>query len=147
MAKRVATETAIQQKRVSIPSVAVAEFAKSVFERFDDKHVLVIGAGEMGEETLRYLIDEGAQHISLVNRSRARAEDLATRLAGQPRPWRRSARAAGRGRSGRQRHRRDRSRSLTAADFRSIVAERYQRPLLDSRPGDSRAISIRRSAS
>src|SRR3954451_17026443 len=87
VAKRVATETAIQQKRISIPSVAVAEFAKSVFERFDDKHVLVIGAGEMGEEALRYLIDEGARQISLVNRSRARAESLAQRLAGEPRPW------------------------------------------------------------
>src|SRR6185369_6233955 len=87
VAKRVATETAIQQKRVSIPSVAVAEFAKSVFERFDDKHVLVIGAGEMGEEALRYLIDEGAKQISIVNRSLARAEDLAARLAGRPREW------------------------------------------------------------
>src|SRR6476659_57471 len=87
VAKRVATETAIQQKRVSIPSVAVAEFAKSVFERFDDKHVLVIGAGEMGEEALRYLIDEGARDISVVNRSFARAEELAGRLAGQPRQW------------------------------------------------------------
>src|SRR5438067_12422311 len=57
VAKRVASETAIQQKRLSIPSVAVGEFAKSVFERFDDKHVVVIGAGEMGEEALRYLID------------------------------------------------------------------------------------------
>src|SRR5437868_6492098 len=87
VAKRVANETAIQQKRVSIPSVAVAEFAGSIFERFDDKHVLVVGAGEMGEEALRYLIDEGARHISLVNRSRARAESLAQRLAGQPQPW------------------------------------------------------------
>src|SRR5436305_5994541 len=73
VAKRVATETAIQQKRVSIPSVAIGDFAKGIFERFDDKHVLVIGAGEMGEEALRYLIDEGARRISIVNRSQARA--------------------------------------------------------------------------
>src|SRR5262245_1948165 len=79
VAKRVATETAIQQKRVSIPSVAVADFAKGIFERFDDKQVLVIGAGEMGEEALRYLIDEGASNISLINRNLARAEDLAQR--------------------------------------------------------------------
>jgi glutamyl-tRNA reductase len=129
VAKRVATETAIQQKRVSIPSVAVAEFAKSVFERFDDKEVLVIGAGEMGEEALRYLIDEGARHISLVNRSLARAEELAAKLAGQPQPWDElhellvaadlvvSATGAA-------------EPILNASDFRSIVAERYQRPLL-----------------
>jgi glutamyl-tRNA reductase len=59
VAKRVASETAINQRRVSIPSVAVADFAAQIFERFDDKRVLVIGAGEMGEETLRYLRDEG----------------------------------------------------------------------------------------
>ena len=129
VAKRVASETAIQQKRVSIPSVAVAEFAKSIFERFDDKHVLVIGAGEMGEEALRYLIDEGARQISIVNRNLARAEDLASRLAGQPRPWSDlhtllveadlvvSATGAT-------------EPILTAADFRPIVAERFQRTLL-----------------
>lgn len=129
VAKRVATETAIQQKRVSIPSVAVAEFAKSVFERFDDKQVLVIGAGEMGEEALRYLIDEGARNISLVNRNRARAEELATRLMGEPRNWDDLhellvaadlvVSATG-----------SPEPIITAADFRTIVAERYQRPLL-----------------
>jgi glutamyl-tRNA reductase len=129
VAKRVASETAIQQKRVSIPSVAVAEFAKSVFERFDDKHVLVIGAGEMAEESLRYLLDEGARNISLINRSRSRAEELAARLAGEPCPWE-------------QLHEllvaADLVVSATGSlesivrveDFRSIVAERYQRPLL-----------------
>src|SRR4051794_419854 len=129
VAKRVATETAIQQKRVSIPSVAVADFAKGVFERFDDKHVVVIGAGEMGEEALRYLMVEGAQHISLVSRSHARAEQLAQRFAGRPRPWSDlhkllveadlvvSATGAS-------------EPIMTAANFRPIIAERYQRTLL-----------------
>src|SRR5207248_6488482 len=88
-----------------------------------------IGAGEMGEEALRYLIDEGAQHISLVSRSQARAEELAHRLAGQPRPWNDlhallveadlvvSATGAS-------------EPIMTAADFRPIIAERYQRTLL-----------------
>ena len=87
VARRVASETAIQQKRVSIPSVAVADFARQVFERFDDKQVLVIGAGEMGEETLRYLIDEGARDITLVNRNRERAIDLAQKLGGRVSHW------------------------------------------------------------
>ncbi len=87
VAKRVAHETAINQRRVSIPSVAVADFAREIFERFDDKQVVVIGAGEMGEETVQYLIDEGAQHITIVNRSRERAEDLASRLGGQVAAW------------------------------------------------------------
>jgi glutamyl-tRNA reductase len=129
LAKRVATETAIQQKRVSIPSVAVAEFAKSIFERFDDKRVLLIGAGEMGEEALRYLVDEGARQIAIVNRSAERAADLAGRLAGEARPWSELApllvdadlviTATG-----------ATEPIMTLADFRPIVAERYQRPLL-----------------
>lgn len=87
VAKRVARETAINEKRVSVPSVAVADFAKRFFERFDDKQVLLIGAGEMGEETLRYLIDEGAQHITIVNRSPERARQLAERITGDVAPW------------------------------------------------------------
>jgi len=43
-AKRVATETGLGRQRVSIPSVAVADFASGVFERFDDKRVLLVGA-------------------------------------------------------------------------------------------------------
>ncbi|MFO0868276.1 MAG: glutamyl-tRNA reductase [Pirellulales bacterium] len=87
VAKRVATETAIQQKRLSIPSVAVADFARQFFERFDDKQVLVIGAGEMGEETLRYLIAESARDITIVNRNLDRAVELAARTAGRAQPW------------------------------------------------------------
>lgn len=87
VAKRVASETSIQQKRISIPSVAVADFAKQFFERFDDKQVLVIGAGEMGEETLRYLIDESAQQIAIVNRNLDRARELAERTRGQAHAW------------------------------------------------------------
>ena len=87
VAKRVATETSINEKRVSIPSVAVADFAKRIFERFDDKQVLVIGAGEMAEETLRYLADEGARHITVINRSADRAAALAERWQGTAQRW------------------------------------------------------------
>jgi len=87
VAKRVATDTTINQKRVSIPSVAVADFARQVFERFDDKKVLVIGAGEMGEETLVYLIEAGAKDITIVNRSLERAERLAQQSSGVAATW------------------------------------------------------------
>lgn len=82
-----ANETAIHQHRVSIPSVAVADFARQIFERFDDKRILVIGAGEMAEETLRYLKDQGAADITVVNRSPQRAVELARRNNGRARPW------------------------------------------------------------
>jgi glutamyl-tRNA reductase len=87
VARRVASETAIHQRRVSIPSVAVADFARQIFERFDDKKTLVIGAGEMAEETLRYLRDEGARQVTVVNRNPQRAAELAERWDGQPQPW------------------------------------------------------------
>ena len=87
VAKRVATETSINEKRVSIPSVAVADFARNIFERFDDKRVLVIGAGEMGEETVRYLQDQGARDICVINRSFERARDLAERWQGSALHW------------------------------------------------------------
>ena len=88
VARRVATETAIHQRRVSIPSVAVADFARQIFERFDDKQTLVIGAGEMAEETLRYLRDEGARRITVVNRHFERAERVGRGSgSGRARPW------------------------------------------------------------
>ena len=89
VARRVAGETAIHQRRVSIPSVAVADFAHQIFERFDDKKTLVIGAGEMAEETLRYLQDEGVHDITVVNRDPDRAAELARRWQGRTLPWHR----------------------------------------------------------
>ena len=88
-ARRVAGETEIHQHRLSIPSVAVADFARQIFERFDDKSTLVIGAGEMAEETLVYLRDEGARDVTVVNRNAARAAELARRWQGRTLPWQR----------------------------------------------------------
>ncbi len=87
VAKRVAHETSINERRVSIPSVAVGDFARVIFERFDDKQVLVIGAGEMAEETLRYLHDAGTRHITVINRSAPRAACLAERFGGHAASW------------------------------------------------------------
>jgi glutamyl-tRNA reductase len=87
VARRVASETAIHQKRVSIPSVAVADFGRQIFERFDDKHVVVIGAGEMALETLRYLREEGSHQITIINRSYERASELAPQWHGRAIAW------------------------------------------------------------
>lgn len=84
---RVRTETGLAEGRVSIASVAVGDFAKSIFDHFADKQVLVIGAGEMAEETLRYLKDEGVRDLVVVNRSPERAERLAAEWGGVPAPW------------------------------------------------------------
>ena len=86
-ARRIDSETDIHRHRVSVPSVAVADFAKQIFQRFDDKQVLVIGAGEMAEETLRYLRDEGARRLTVMNRNRERADQLARQWGGETLAW------------------------------------------------------------
>lgn len=87
VARRVTNETEIHRRRISIPSVAVSEIATEFFERFDDKRILLIGAGEMGTETLRYLIDSGAKTITIVNRSEERAAALAEQFGATVAPW------------------------------------------------------------
>ena len=87
VAKRVARETTLNQRRVSIPSVAVADFAREIFDQFDNKRVLVIGSGDMGEETLRYLIAEGVRDVTIINRNRPRADQLARRYSGRVAAW------------------------------------------------------------
>ncbi len=84
---RVRHETRLAEGRVSIASVAVGEFARSIFDRFSDKTVLVIGAGEMAEETLRYLQTEGVGRVLVCNRSLDRAVALAAAFQGEARPW------------------------------------------------------------
>ena len=86
-AKRVTGETALHRHRVSIPSVAIAELANCVFESFDDKQVLIAGAGDMAEETLRYLREVGNPHIHVVNRSPERGRELAAKWKGTFHPW------------------------------------------------------------
>ena len=129
VAKRIATETAIHKRRVSIPSVAVAETARAIFERFDDKFVLVIGAGEMGRETAQYLVSEGAKQITVVNRSRERAVTLADEISAETADWSELDNLLIKS---------DLIVSTTAATepivtterYKSIEAFRYQRPLL-----------------
>src|SRR5262249_9375109 len=54
VARRVRTETGIAHGHVSVSSAAI-EYVREVFDHFGDKAVLVIGAGKMGELTLRHL--------------------------------------------------------------------------------------------
>jgi glutamyl-tRNA reductase len=128
VARRVANETTIHQRRVSIPSVAVADFALQIFERFDDKRTLVIGAGEMAEETLQYLRDQGARDIVVVNRHLDRAEQLAARCHGRALPWDRLLDALADAdlvisTTGAK------EPIVTLASFLRIAPERYERPL------------------
>lgn len=86
-AKRVAGETALHRHRVSIPSVAIADLASGVFESFDGKHVLVLGAGEMATKTLELLTDGWQPKVHVINRNAERGADLASRFSGDYHRW------------------------------------------------------------
>lgn len=79
VAKRARTETGIDEGRVSIGSIAV-DFARQIFERFDDKTVLGIGAGPAAKLTLRHMQALGPARVWVTNRSADRAGALASRL-------------------------------------------------------------------
>lgn len=87
VAKRIHHDTAIHRRRVSVPSVAVGEIVPEVFESLGDKHVILCGAGEMGEETLRYLRQAGAERVCILNRSPERAQQLAANFGVASAPW------------------------------------------------------------
>ncbi|MFM8573073.1 MAG: glutamyl-tRNA reductase [Pirellula sp.] len=87
VSKRVTSETEIHRRRISVPSVAVSEVASEFYERFDDKKIVVIGSGEMGVETLQYLIDAGAKNVDIINRSLDRAQKVAEQFALKAQAW------------------------------------------------------------
>lgn len=86
-AKRVQTETQIHRGRLSVPSVAVGEIVPEVFDKLTGKRVVICGAGEMGEETLRYLIAGGADNVVVLNRNPDRARSLAESFGVQSADW------------------------------------------------------------
>ncbi len=80
-AKRVRAKTGLGGASVSLARVGVA-LAREIFETFEGKTVLVVGAGEMAESALRGLRDAGARQITVANRSVEGARRLAERAGG-----------------------------------------------------------------
>jgi glutamyl-tRNA reductase len=84
--KRVRSETEIGAGRssigrMSVPSVAV-DLALSVLGGLEERHVVILGAGETSELTARALADQGAGTIFVANRHADRALSLAQRFGG-----------------------------------------------------------------
>lgn len=86
VAKDVRTDTGIARHRTSIATVAV-DLARQVHGDLAQARLLVLGAGEMAELTVRYLVDQGVQAITIVNRSHERAALLAGQVNAVVRPW------------------------------------------------------------
>ncbi len=80
--KKVRTETAIDQHPVSI-SYAAVELAKKTLGSLQDKTVLVVGAGEIGELTTKYLLLNGVKSVIISNRSYEKAVEMAKSFNGR----------------------------------------------------------------
>lgn len=84
-AKRAHAETAIGENAVSV-SYAAVELGKKIFGSLNHKHVVIVGAGKMGELAIQNLYGSGAGKVTVFNRTFEKAEALATKFDGTAKP-------------------------------------------------------------
>ncbi|WP_445489653.1 glutamyl-tRNA reductase [Niallia sp. 03133] len=82
LAKKAHTETEIGENAVSV-SYAAVELAKKIFGTIENKNVLILGAGKMGELAIQNLYSNGAKNVTVINRTFEKAQGLADRFDGQ----------------------------------------------------------------
>ncbi|UVO06452.1 glutamyl-tRNA reductase [Pectobacterium polonicum] len=82
VAKRVRTETDIGASAVSV-AFAACTLARQIFESLADVTVLLVGAGETIELVARYLREHNVQKMVIANRTRERAQALATEVGAE----------------------------------------------------------------
>lgn len=80
--KNIRTKTGIDQHPASV-SYAAVELVRQTFGNLEGCTVLIIGAGEMGELTLKHLLSHGVSTVLVSNRSYERAENLAREYGGE----------------------------------------------------------------
>lgn len=86
LAKRAHSETGVGHNPVSV-SYAAVELGKKIFGQFAGKTVLVIGAGQVSELTVRHLKSGGAERITVINRTWEHALELAIKFNGRAWPF------------------------------------------------------------
>lgn len=86
VAKRVRTETGIGCHAVSV-SYAAVELAKRIFGSLTDRHILLIGAGEMAELAVEHLVTNGASRLTVTNRTLERAVEIAKKFGASTIPF------------------------------------------------------------
>ena len=82
LAKRSHSETDIGANAVSV-SYAAVELAKKILGDLKSKHVLILGAGKMGELAVQNLHGNGVRKVTVMNRTLQKAEELANRFNGK----------------------------------------------------------------
>jgi len=83
VAKRVRQDTGIANRPVSVGSVAV-DLARRIFDKLEEKTVMVIGSGAMGEALVRHLVESGVRSLMITNRTFEKAVELADRFEASP---------------------------------------------------------------
>ena len=82
-AKKVRSETKIGSNAISVSYLTV-ELAKRIFEDLSARSVMLIGTGEMGELSARYLMNSGVKNLLISSRSYDNAYSLSQKLNGEP---------------------------------------------------------------
>ena len=77
--RRARAETAIGANPATASSMALA-LAESTLGDLRDKHVLVVGAGRIGLQTLKAAEGRGIAHVAVANRTKERAAEVAKRF-------------------------------------------------------------------
>lgn len=84
--KRARTETKINCNAASV-SYAAVELARKIFGSLSGETVLILGAGETSELTLKSLVDYGVKGVIVANRTYERGKELAARFNGEAVTW------------------------------------------------------------
>jgi glutamyl-tRNA reductase len=83
VSKEVRTRSGIGRCSTSVGSVALDLAMKIFGEDLSNRTILIVGAGKMGETTLKHLAKHGAKSILVTNRSYDRAVELVSKFQGQ----------------------------------------------------------------
>lgn len=77
--KRSRNETSLGQGAATVAYAAV-QFAMRTFDKLTNKNILLVGTGKIGKVTCKNLVNLGASKLTLINRTRDRAEFIADRF-------------------------------------------------------------------
>jgi glutamyl-tRNA reductase len=84
--KRVRSETELGTRPMSVAAAGV-KLAERIFGKLAGRGALVLGAGTISEQVVTTLRDRGVAHLYVMNRSRERAQTLASQFGGRVIEW------------------------------------------------------------
>jgi glutamyl-tRNA reductase len=85
-AKYIRSHTAITEGQISVANVAV-DLATKIFGQLDSAHILLLGAGDIGEKTAKAFQSRGAHSLTVASRHFERATAVAKNLGAAALPF------------------------------------------------------------